>query len=81
MDWIVCSPLEVAATRTAVGTDMALVVPGIRRPARSSDQSVSWLRASDRGQRDYWSWATVTRVDPRQAASIFADIESAGGEP
>lgn len=30
---VVCSPLEVAAIRSAVGPDAWLVVPGIRRPA------------------------------------------------
>lgn len=84
MDGIVCSPIEVARVRAAVGPDVALVTPGIR-PAggESGDQKrVTTPADAIRAGADYLVVARpiIRADDPRAAAeAIQAEIAKAVG--
>ena len=82
MGGIVCSPLEAAAVRAVVGSDLAVVTPGIRRAGAGADDQ---KRTSTPGDaiRSGASHLVVARpilnaVDRRAAAqSILAEMQSA----
>ena len=82
MDGIVCSPVEVAKVRAAVGPGIALITPGIR-PAGSEtgDQKrVTTPADAIRAGADYLVVARpiIRAPDPRQAAeAIQAEIAAA----
>jgi len=84
MDGIVCSPVEVAKVRAAVGPGIALVTPGIR-PAGSEagDQKrVTTPADAIRAGADYLVVARpiIRAPDPREAAeAIQAEIAAALG--
>jgi len=85
MDGIVCSPVEVAGVRAAVGPDIALVTPGIR-PAGAAigDQKrVTTPADAIRAGADYLVVARpiIRAEDPRAAAeAIQAEIAAAVAE-
>jgi orotidine-5'-phosphate decarboxylase len=82
MDGIVCSPVEVARVRAAVGPDIALVTPGIRPAgAATGDQKrVTTPADAIRAGADYLVVARpiIRADDPRAAAeAIQAEIAAA----
>jgi orotidine-5'-phosphate decarboxylase len=82
MDGIVCSPHEAQAVRGIVGADMAIVTPGIRPAASSSDDQKRASRPADAiaAGSDYLvvGRPVTGAADPaRAAASIVAEIEAA----
>lgn len=84
MDGIVCSPLEVAEVRAAVGPDIALVTPGIRPSgAATGDQKrVTTPADAIRSGADYLVVARpiIAADDPHAAAAaIQAEIAQAIG--
>ena len=85
MDGIVCSPVEVAKVRAAVGPDIALVTPGIRPAgAATGDQKrVTTPADAIRAGADYLVVARpiIRADDPRTAAeAIQAEIAAAVAE-
>jgi orotidine-5'-phosphate decarboxylase len=85
MDGIVCSPVEVAGVRAAVGPDIALVTPGIRPAgAATGDQKrVTTPADAIRAGADYLVVARpiIRAEDPRAAAeAIQAEIAAAVAE-
>jgi orotidine-5'-phosphate decarboxylase len=85
MDGIVCSPVEVARVRAAVGPDIALVTPGIRSAgAAAGDQKrVTTPADAIRAGADYLVVARpiIRADDPRAAAeAIQAEIAAAVNE-
>jgi len=85
MDGIVCSPVEVAEVRTAVGPDIALVTPGIRPAgAATGDQKrVTTPADAIRAGADYLVVARpiIRAEDPRAAAeAVQAEIAAAVAE-
>jgi orotidine-5'-phosphate decarboxylase len=82
MDGIVCSPVEVARVRTAVGPDVALVTPGIRPAgAAAGDQKrVTTPADAISAGADYLVVARpiLQATDPRAAAEMIqAEIAAA----
>lgn len=82
MDGIVCSPVEVAEVRAAVGPDIALVTPGIRpASAATGDQKrVTTPADAIRAGADYLVVARpiIRAEDPRAAAeAVQAEIAAA----
>ncbi len=82
MNGIVCSPLEVAEVRAAVGPDIALITPGIRPSgAATGDQKrVTTPTDAIRAGADYLVVARpiIAADDPRAAAeAIQAEIAQA----
>jgi orotidine-5'-phosphate decarboxylase len=82
MDGIVCSPVEVARVRTAVGPDVALVTPGIRPAgAAAGDQKrVTTPADAIHAGSDYLVVARpiLQATDPRAAAGMIqAEIAAA----
>jgi len=85
MDGIVCSPVEVAEVRAAVGPDIALVTPGIRpASAATGDQKrVTTPADAIRAGADYLVVARpiIRAEDPRAAAeAVQAEIAAAVAE-
>jgi orotidine-5'-phosphate decarboxylase len=85
MDGIVCSPVEVAEVRAAVGPDIALVTPGIRPAgAATGDQKrVTTPADAIRAGADYLVVARpiIRAEDPRAAAAaVQAEIAAAIAE-
>jgi orotidine-5'-phosphate decarboxylase len=85
MDGIVCSPVEVAKVRAAVGADMALVTPGIRPiGAAAGDQKrVTTPADAIRAGADYLVVARpiIRAEDPRGAAeTVQAEIAAVVAE-
>jgi orotidine-5'-phosphate decarboxylase len=79
MDGIVCSPVEVAKVRAAVGPDIALVTPGIRPAGSASGDQKRVTTPADaiRAGADYLVVArpVLKASDPRAAAeAIQAEI-------
>src|SRR5262249_40028055 len=75
-DGLVCSPLEVAALRKAVGPDKLLVVPGVRPQGMAKDDQARVATASQavRAGADYLVVGRPLREtpDPRKAARALA---------
>jgi orotidine-5'-phosphate decarboxylase len=75
-DGLVCSPLEVAALRKAVGPDKLLVVPGVRPQGTAKDDQARVATASQavRAGADYLVVGRPLREspDPRKAARALA---------
>jgi len=85
MDGIVCSPVEVAAVRAAVGPDIALVTPGIRPAGAATGDQKRVTAPADaiRAGADYLVVARpiIRADDPRTAAeAIQAEIAAAVAE-
>ena len=79
VDGIVCAASEIPALRLMVGTDMALVTPGIRPPGSASDDQKRVLTPASAiaAGADYLvvGRPITTATDPRAAAAaIVADI-------
>ena len=82
MNGIVCSPLEVAAVRAAVGPDIALITPGIRPSGTATGDQKRVTTPADaiRSGADYLVVARpiIAADDPRAAAdAIQAEIADA----
>ena len=80
MDGVVASPAEAAAIRAAIGSDMAIVTPGIRPAgAAAGDQKrTATPERAIRAGADYLGVGRpiATAADPRAAATaIVAEIE------
>jgi orotidine-5'-phosphate decarboxylase len=78
-DGIVCSPHEAARVRELIGTDMAIVTPGVRpKDAESDDQSriMSPAEAIEAGATHLVVGRPITKADdPKIAAQrIYAEI-------
>jgi orotidine-5'-phosphate decarboxylase len=82
-DGLVCSPLEVAALRRALGSEALLVVPGIRpKGAAKGDQArVATAAETLRAGADYLVVGRPLReaADPRRVArELAAEMDGAG---
>ncbi len=77
LDGVVCSPMEVAAIRGALGDDFHLVVPGIRpKGAALGDQKrdMGPKQALDAGASTLVIGRPITQADdPAKAARLIAD--------
>ena len=77
LDGVVCSPMEVAAIRKALGDDFHLVVPGIRpQGAALGDQKrvMGPRQALDAGASSLVIGRPITQADdPAEAARLIAD--------
>jgi orotidine-5'-phosphate decarboxylase len=85
MDGIVCSPREIGAVRTAAGTQLAIVTPGIRPKGwEAGDQKrIATPRAAVAAGADYLvvGRPVTAAADPAAAAlAIVAEIETGLGE-
>lgn len=84
IDGLVCSPLEVAAVRAAMGPEALLVVPGIRPAGLSESDDQSRVATPAKAIASGASMLVVGRpitqaADPAQAAAaILAEMQSAG---
>jgi len=84
IDGLVCSPLEVAAVRAAMGPEALLVVPGIRPAGLSAADDQSRVATPAKTIASGASMLVVGRpitqaADPAQAAAgILAEMQSAG---
>ena len=84
IDGLVCSPLEVAAVRAAMGPEALLVVPGIRPAGLSPADDQSRVATPAKTIASGASMLVVGRpitqaADPAQAAAgILAEMQSAG---
>ena len=82
MDGIVCSPLEAASVRKIVGSDLAIVAPGIRPAGADAGDQKRTLSPGDaiRAGADYLVVGrpvTAAADPPNAAAEIVAAIEQA----
>jgi orotidine-5'-phosphate decarboxylase len=76
-DGLVCSPLEVAILRQALGTSVRLVVPGIRTTGAAADDQARTMGATEAVAAGA-DWIVVGRPitgadDPAAAAAAIAD--------
>ena len=82
MNGIVCSPLEISRVRTAVGTRLTVVVPGVRSPGASTGDQKR-VATPAQAMLDGADYLVIGRQiiraqEPREACSqIRAEIEEA----
>lgn len=85
VDGLVCSPLEIAAFRSAIGSEPLLVIPGIR-PANADTQDQKRIATPDTAVRSGSDFLVVGRPilqapDPAAAAAaILHEIRDAASE-